>query len=620
MARTDIIGTFLSYEESKRVVETYKDKAIMTLMLLWKRYKDIKMSNQRWGDESEYHVLNVDSEDKLARYRLFVDKYINDQIRRIIKAENLPCEVATEVGNWELELIPKSPYTALFDAAELFEQFKVRRELFSKVLAKTDHINTNGMPLVHRAPYQYWLDETDASTQYPSNEEYKLAVDEKVLEKVKANDWMGSKYSPDVLFAPKMRYYSNGKKTNLRKGEPVVFDVPIWKDKNTSFEVSEEFPRPGFITLDNITIDSTAIANLQGTFGTKNLSAARYLHDQMHILTPITYALTAASPIMSGKLLDSDCHYLIWKWYMDGRTKEELDPKSPLFLCKPRNWTAGYYMSERDVCKDAYNDVKIRIDEETIAKAKKIATEIGVEVDDRMLTYIGYMFVWYIYVTYPEIADLCDPTQDVDCYEAIEANHMCDVRFRVPKSFESDAGWLVEFRSMEMQPTDEENIAFLMFLRLMSEIIQDDQINMYVPISKVDENMERAMKIDAATKVKFWWRKNLNMESEDDFGEYTIAEIMLGKEAEIEGLVPRLQRYIKEFHPSKWEEYQSKIAPLVDIVVGKATGKIPTVASYIRNYVLNHPKYQQDSKVPNEAIGELVTKLSDLFFKRKEWY
>jgi len=619
MARTDIIGTFLNYEDSQKVVDTYKHKAIITLMLLWKKYKDIQMSNHKWGDESEYHVVNVDSEDKLARYRLYVDKYVNEQIRKLIKENDLPFDVAPEVGNWEMELVPKSPYTALFDPAELFEQLRVRRETFSKVIAKTDYVNTNGMPLVHRAPYKYWLEEESAQALYPPNEEYKLCVDKDTAEKVKTNQWIGSKFSPDILFAPKMRYYSHGKKTNLRRREPVVFDVPIWKDKNSKFEVSEEFPRPGFITLDNVTIDSTAIANLQATFGTKNLSAARYLHDQMHILTPLTYALTAASPIMSGRLLDSDCHYLIWKWFMDGRTKEELDPRNPLYLCKPRNWTAGYYMSERDICKDEYNDVKIRVDEETIAKAKKLAEELGVEIDERMLTHIGYMFVWYVYVTYPEIAESCDPQKDIDCYEAIEANHMPDIRFRVPKSFDSKAGWLIEFRSMEMQPTDEENIAFLMFLRLMSEIIQDDQINMYVPISMVDENMERAMRIDAATKEKFWFRKNLEMKGNDEFGEFTIAEILLGKEGEFEGLVPRLERYIKESHAGEWETYESKLRPLIQIVVDKATGKFPTVANYIRNYVLNHPNYKQDSIVPNEAISELVVNLSDLFFKKKNF-
>lgn len=617
MGRTDIFGTILSLEDSKKVVEMYKDKAIMSFMLVWKKFKDLEMENNRWGDECEYHVLNVDSDDQLARYRLFADKYISDKIRSIIKDEKLPCLITAEVGNWELEFVPRSPYTTLFDPTPLFEQMKLRRDLFSKVLAKQDHINTNGMPLVHRAPYKYYADEADALKHYDKNENYKVYLDEETKSKIANNEWIGSKQAPDVLFTQKAVYLSQALKTNLRKGETVIFDIPIWKDKNTPSIKTDESSKPGYISLDNVSIDSTAIANLQGTFGTKNLSAARYLHDQMHVLTPITYALSAASPIMSGKLLDSDCHYLLWKWFMDGRTKEELDPKNPLYLPKPRNWTAGYYISDRDVCKQEYNDVDIRVDEEIIEKAQKIAKELGVDIDDRMLKHLGYMFVWYLYVVYPEFAQGCDPTKNIGCYEVIEADHLVDIRFRAPKSFDSDAGWLVEFRSLEMQPTDEENISFLMFLRLMSEMIQDDGINMYIPISKVDENMERAMRIDAAIKEKFWFRKDLSMNSKDDYGEYTIEEILVGKKDELQGIIPRLEKYVLEKHSQQSDKYYKDIVPLLDIIVGKATGKVPTVAAWMRQYVLKHPNYKQDSNVPNEAISELVLKLSDLFFKRQ---
>ena len=40
-------------------------------------------------------------------------------------------------------------------------------------------------------------------------------------------------------------------------------------------------------------------------------------------------------------------------------------------------------------------------------------------------------------------------------------------------------------------------------------------LNLYIPISLVDENMERAHQRDACTQQKFWWRRHsiLNLES-----------------------------------------------------------------------------------------------------------
>lgn len=62
---------------------------------------------------------------------------------------------------------------------------------------------------------------------------------------------------------------------------------------------------------------------------------------------------------------------------------------------------------------------------------------------------------------------------------------------------------------MEVQLTDFENAAFSVFIVLLSRAILSFNVNFYIPISKVDENMKRAHHKDAVRQQKFHFRKNV---------------------------------------------------------------------------------------------------------------
>lgn len=57
--------------------------------------------------------------------------------------------------------------------------------------------------------------------------------------------------------------------------------------------------------------------------------------------------------------------------------------------------------------------------------------------------------------------------------------------------------------------TDFENAAFSIFIVLLSRAILTFGVNFYIPISKVDENMERAQRRDAARKGRFFFRSQV---------------------------------------------------------------------------------------------------------------
>lgn len=65
----------------------------------------------------------------------------------------------------------------------------------------------------------------------------------------------------------------------------------------------------------------------------------------------------------------------------------------------------------------------------------------------------------------------------------------------------------VEFRSIEAQLTEFENAAFAVFIILLSRALSDSDLNLYIPLSKVDENMRRAHDRDAVLKQNFYFRQ-----------------------------------------------------------------------------------------------------------------
>lgn len=55
---------------------------------------------------------------------------------------------------------------------------------------------------------------------------------------------------------------------------------------------------------------------------------------------------------------------------------------------------------------------------------------------------------------------------------------------------------------MEMQSTDAENAAFVVFVVLVTRVILAFDLNLYIPLSAVDENMKRAHVRDAVHQKK----------------------------------------------------------------------------------------------------------------------
>jgi len=71
---------------------------------------------------------------------------------------------------------------------------------------------------------------------------------------------------------------------------------------------------------------------------------------------------------------------------------------------------------------------------------------------------------------------------------------------------------------MELQLTDFENAAFTVFTVLLTRVILAFDLNFYIPMSRVDANMQRAHSRGASSKGKFFFRRHAAPLEEGDDG------------------------------------------------------------------------------------------------------
>jgi len=346
---------------------------------------------------------------------------------------------------------------------------------------------------------------------------------------------------------------------------------------------------------------------LQVTFQLPNVHEARKIYDQFIPLTPIMLALTAATPILRGYLLDTDVRWDIIAASVDDRNPEELGLKplstSKFVIDKSRYASISSYLAEN--VDNVYNDIPLVLDEEY----RKFLLDAG--VDDTMARHIAHLFIRDPLVVYKERIKL-DDDKDVDHFENVQSTNWQTVRFKPPPPhLESIIGWRVEFRPMELNFTDFENAAHAVFVSLLMRIIREYDLNLYMPLSKVDENMNRAHKRGAVQEQKFWFRTNIYSKGPAELHELTIKEIMHGTSANgsFPGFLPLVYQFLKE---KANPDQLPALHRYVDLIAKRSDGTIATNATYMRNFIKNHPAYNHDSVITQPILYDLVQHLQKI--------
>jgi len=426
---------------------------------------------------------------------------------------------------------------------------------------------------------------------------------------------------------------------------------------------------------------------LQITFQGKDVDESRFMYDQLAVVAPIMMALTASTPILKGRLADTDCRWGIISEAVDDRTEKErgrtrggssdtveaeLAGKGKRRLYKSRYDCISTYIYQgggtsrmKNRVLNMYNDIPVPIDEESF----KLLREAG--VDPALSQHIAHIFIRDPLVIFDGAVEEVDDETQTEHFESIQSTNWQTVRWKPPPPRNSpndpQIGWRTEFRSMETQLTDFENAAFTVFIVLLTRVILAFDLNLYIPLSRVDANMQRAHSRDAAQKGKFFFRRHMapleegddgygvqyssmfsrvtsdsssgpnstgNSSGDDDceidgvsknrrqapvapgsdeenaYEVMTMKEIMTGKGDYFPGLIPLVRAYLH--HINCDDVAYARISKYLDFIEKRAIGDLMTPASWLRKFVRSHPKYEGDSVVSQEIAYDLTIACKDI--------
>ena len=152
-------------------------------------------------------------------------------------------------------------------------------------------------------------------------------------------------------------------------------------------------------------------------------------------------------------------------------------------------------------------------------------------MDRKLLDHFAFLFVRDNLCIFEATLTHEPNHHETKLFEAIQSSNWNDVRFKPPPSLDSSIGWRVEFRSPDVQLTPELSFLFSHSIQVLSRLLikMHDEINFYMPMSKVTENFRRANLINAAVEQKFFFRINLFEAGHPQLEELTIHEIFTGK-------------------------------------------------------------------------------------------
>lgn len=661
------LGTPLAWPEAQKAAFQVRDWGIEQLLTIWRNNKDKERPVLLWGDEVEYLVVDLDDANNKVRLSLRQSEVLEalshdaesvkdtpdgPEIQNgIAKQIHTPPTFHPEFGRFMLEATPGKPWGIGFkDLLDVEADMRLRRTTAKKHMSKQQYpITLTTFPRLG----------TKGSLE-PAYEPH--------------GPVLRSQFVPDEVANPHIRFPTLAANIRSRRQRKVEINVPVFRDVNTTWPWKDptvnynlhDYPedndvRNGAAKENHVYMDAMAFGMgsccLQITFQAKNINEGRMMYDQLSPLGPILLALTAATPIYKGFLVDTDVRWNQISRAVDCRTREEIG-EIPLQhdrwrIPKSRYASNSTYIAQDDRLRPEYKDPTLVVDEKL--KAKLIAGGM----DELLATHFAHLFIRDPIVIFSEDLKVLDPNGS-NHFENIQSTNWQHMRFKPPPPDNPGIGWRVEFRSMEIQMTDFENAAFSIFIVLMTRVILSFDLNLYIPIQRTAENMETAHKRDAVNTQKFYWRKdpfpkrtpmgspNLGPQQDGDntapassngingtettpatagdttpvdeeYTLLTVSEIINGPSAvpaadssntaQFPGLLPLLRLYLDNLNIDVIT--RCAIERYLSLIRKRADGTLWTNAKWIREFVRKHADYKGDSVVDEKVEYDLVKTLVD---------
>ncbi|KAF6034880.1 gcs-1 [Bugula neritina] len=618
------MGTPLSWEETKYYANHVRHHGIEQFINVFHKNKDRTNDCLYFGDEVEYTFVKFDDANRTARVCLKAQYYLEKLAE--MERTGMGCKDADwahEYSSYVIEGMPGKPFGALsshFKAVE--DNMNRRRNHIQSLLENSDEavLSITSFPRLGCPSFTYPRDPLYLHLAYQAQGRSLFWPDE-------------------AINNTRQKFKALTRNIPERRGKKVDINAPIFVDVNTPQPWIEDLPteastdaKPNHIYMDTVGF-GLGMSCLQVTIQASNLLEARHLYDQLTPLTPILMALSASSPIYRGYLADIDHRWSVISASVDDRTAEEkgeVPLKTDRFMInKSRYDSIDSYLSTEG---SKYNDIPLVYDQEIFQRLRDGG------IDDLLAKHFAHLFIRDPISLFKEKLT-SDDENETDHFENIQSTNWQNMRFKPPPA-NSQIGWRVEFRPTECQLTDFENAAFTVFVVMLTRVILSYNLNMLIPISKVDENIKRAQKRDAVITERFYFRKSLSASikknqcsssvinggdasnttltstsdqrpcSESYLQELSIDEIINGHADKFTGLIPFILDYMDNIEIDV--DTRCTVSRYLDLISKRASGKLQTTARYIRNFVANHPDYKKDSVVSQEINYDLMKRFDQI--------
>ena len=360
---------------------------------------------------------------------------------------------------------------------------------------------------------------------------------------------------------------------------------------------------------------------LQTTTELPTFQDACYVYDELLAIAPIMLALTASSPAFRAMLSGEDCRWSVLEGAVDDRTAAEMQISNVTSRFAP----SLIYMHESN---DHLNDIELDIDGNVLYTLRQ-----QTRTSSPFSKHYAHIFRKDPVVAYSN-TDYENESCGSEFIDALQSTNWNSVRFKVPAD---GNGWRVEFRPMEVQPTDMENAAFCLFIEGLilalcnSRLVTNNDIELSAPLtldspskqlkmcqkskdlcsadeiktknqksidpslssftmpaSKVAANFKRAVVNDAVLKEKFFWA---------------------GKEISTDSIVNDTENGLLAFIKRYAPQYSNENEQFLQLVSRRASGEERTAAKKMRDFVLSHSEYQKDSVISDKIMHDLTVSL-----------
>lgn len=590
------------------------DGGLSELIDVWHRIKDRRSLDFCWRDRLEYQIIKLDH----SRQQAILCPDQTMVLRRIERANGRMWLWRPGSTKFALEAANSRPHSPQLEDLLAIEQSFTRRRQYLRSLLNNDQapFTLNALPDLGEIKTESQKSESSKSAPVKQVS----AVPQRTL----------SMHARAQSMHVRAQSYSNISmdKTRSEPASPTSKFSRLSRPRLRSIATESHLHIPQLKSPPTPPVFYSGGRGLHVTFGCHDLREARYLHDQMCVLSPVMLAFTASTPIHKGRLCEYDVR-------MESIPESSDDSKT---CSAVRPWRQLYptYLG--------LDAPRSRITRSTTNK--EVFQRLKMEgFDDAMALFCAQGYSSASPQTSKKSSSSQTPERNAGSrlFHEFTASLNPYVQLELPSPHDLRVAFRVTFAAMEIQLTDFSNAAVIFFLALLRFAILGFDLDFRLPPHMVAENLAKAHKQDSILSEQLWWRSvrwrvgfgfNSNeqpLTTDAEPSLVSIDYIINGDPSRPEtvGLSGVLDAYLADVEDSSdagsFADHNNNhpaattsdadletIARYLAFIRRRAKGTVPTEAKLIRNFVHNHPEYEANAPLTQSMWCDLVKRTEEL--------